>query len=196
MYTLFAKAFFVSYLCTVKRDEALLIRVRRVSYLIYYIGVLIPPKKTSLLANWSTFVNLKKTTNHKKRFTTMILFKATVRKNFKTGEKLFYPMLVEPSVVSFEELLNSVQEICSLTLADVTAIVKSFQEVVLEMLSEGYSVHVDNLGSFRPTLKATSVENKDDVSADLIKQVHCVFTPSVRLKEAIKMNNLEFKKLR
>ena len=112
----------------------------------------------------------------------MILFKATVRKNFKTGEKLFYPMLVEPSVVSFEELLNSVQEICSLTLADVTAIVKSFQEVVLEMLSEGYSVHVDNLGSFRPTLKATSVENKDDVSADLIKQVHCVFTPSVRLR--------------
>lgn len=194
MYTLFAKAFFVSYLCTVKRDEALLIRVRRVSYLIYYIGVLITPK-TSLLANWSTLV-LKKTTNHKKRFTTMILFKATVRKNFKTGEKLFYPMLVEPSVVSFEELLNSVQEICSLTLADVTAIVKSFQEVVLELLSEGYSVHVDNLGSFRPTLKATSVENKDDVSADLIKQVHCVFTPSVRLKEAIKMNNLEFKKLR
>ena len=126
----------------------------------------------------------------------MILFKATVRKNFKTGEKLFYPMLVEPSVVSFEELLNSVQEICSLTLADVTAIVKSFQEVVLELLSEGYSVHVDNLGSFRPTLKATSVENKDDVTADLIKQVHCVFTPSVRLKEAIKMNNLEFKKLR
>lgn len=181
MYTLFAKAFFVPYLCTVKRDEALLIRVRRVSYLIYYIGVLITPKKT---------------TNHKKRFTTMILFKATVRKNFKTGEKLFYPMLVEPSVVTFEELLNSVQEICSLTLADVTAIVKSFQEVVLEMLSEGYSVHVDNLGSFRPTLKATSVENKDDVSADLIKQVHCVFTPSVRLKEAIKMNNLEFKKLR
>lgn len=126
----------------------------------------------------------------------MILFKATVRKNFKTGEKLFYPMLVEPSVVTFEELLNGVQEICSLTLADVTAIVKSFQEVVLELLSEGYSVHVENLGSFRPTLKATSVENKDDVSADLIKQVHCVFTPSVRLKEAIKMNNLEFKKLR
>ena len=45
MYTLFAKAFFVSYLCTVKRDEALLIGVRRVSYLIYYIGVLINSKK-------------------------------------------------------------------------------------------------------------------------------------------------------
>lgn len=126
----------------------------------------------------------------------MILFKATARKNFKTGDVQYYPMLVEPSTVSYDELLDDVQANCSLTKADVSAIVKSFQEVVLEMIAEGNSVHVDNLGSFRPTLKAESVDNKDDVSANLIKQVHCVFTPAVKLKDAIKKSNLSFKKMK
>lgn len=124
----------------------------------------------------------------------MILFKATARKNFKTGNVQYYPTLVEPSTITFKELLNEVQTICSLTLADVTAIVKSFQEVVLEMIADGNSVHVDNFGSFRPTLKAESVDNKDEVSAALIKQVRCVFTPSVKLKNAIKKSNLTFQK--
>ena len=126
----------------------------------------------------------------------MILFKATARKNFKTGNVQYYPMLVEPSIVTYNELLNNVQKVCSLTLADVTAIVKSFQEVVLEMIAEGHSVHVENLGSFRPTLKAESVDNKEDVSANLIKQIHCVFTPAVKLKDAIKKSNLTFKKMK
>lgn len=125
----------------------------------------------------------------------MILFKATVRKNFKTGEKLFYPMLVEPSVVSFEELLNSVQEICSLTLADVTAIVKSFQEVVLELLSEGYSVHVDNLGTFYLGLRAVGGEaEKDSVTAKHIKNVRCRYLASNEMKKALETSLVSFKK--
>lgn len=126
----------------------------------------------------------------------MILFKAIARKNLKTGDVQYYPMLVEPSTVTYKELLNSVQAVCSLTLADVTAIVKSFQEVVLEMIAEGNSVQVENFGSFRPSLKAESAEDKDEVSAKLIKQVRCVFTPAVKLKSAIKMGNLTFKKMK
>lgn len=126
----------------------------------------------------------------------MILFKAVARKNFKTGEVKYYPMLVEPSIVTYNELLNGVQAVCSLTMADVAAIVKSFQEVVLEMIAEGNSVHVDNLGSFRPTLKAESVDEKEEVSANLIKQVHCVFTPAVKLKDAMRKRNLTFKKMK
>ena len=126
----------------------------------------------------------------------MILFKATQRKNFQTNEKEYYPAVADAQSAEYDEMLNDIQRACSLTLADVKAAVKSFEENVTDALAQGRTVNIPGLGTFSPTFATKSVEDANKVTADLIQKVRARFRASSELKHELRKDNVEFKRVK
>lgn len=122
-------------------------------------------------------------------------YKAVSRKNFKTGERLFYPSTAPFTHVTVDQLAAQISEKCTATRADIMAVLSELQTAIGTALLEGQTIRLGSLGSFRATLKATSVDEESYVTADLIKGVRCVFTPSSWLKIRLKRERLKFKRV-
>ena len=59
-------------------------------------------------------------------------------------------------------------------------------EVIKAWATEGHSVALPGLGTMRFGLRASSVENVNDVKTSLIKSRRIIFTPAVDLKQELK----------
>lgn len=125
----------------------------------------------------------------------MILYKATLRKNFSTGDKLFYPTTACTQCTEYDDLLNDIQRACSLTMPDVKAIVKSFEENITDALAQGRTVTIPELGTFSISFRTETVEAPEQVCADLIKSAHARFKPSPELKHQIRKDNVHFERV-
>ena len=64
-------------------------------------------------------------------------------------------------------------------------------EVIKAWATEGHSVALPGLGTMRFALRSKAVANVDDVTADLIKSRHIVFTPSVDLKNELASTSIQ-----
>lgn len=122
-------------------------------------------------------------------------YTAQKRRNFKTGEKMFYPAPAPTTPVSINQLASEISEKCTATRADILAVLSELQNQIIIGLVAGNTVRLGMVGSFRATVTAYSVESKDDVSVDLIKRVNCKFVASVWIKNRLKKNRLNFKRM-
>lgn len=122
-------------------------------------------------------------------------YTAQIRRNFKTGEKMFYPSPAPTAPLSINQLASEISEKCTATRADILAVLSKLQNQIANALVEGNTLRLGMLGSFRATVTAFSVDNKDDVSVELIKHVNCKFVPSVWIKNRLKKNRLNFKRM-
>ena len=59
-------------------------------------------------------------------------------------------------------------------------------EVVKAWATDGHTVAVPGLGSVRYSINAKAVDKVEDVSSDLVKSRKLIFTPNVRIKQALK----------
>lgn len=123
----------------------------------------------------------------------MIAVKAVQRKNFATGEKLYYPQIAPTSVMELNDIAEGIEQRTTLSRADVKAVLDSLQLVVKDAMLDGKSIRFVDLGSFRPTLSTKSQESADKVTADTIKAVHVRFRPSTAFKNYLSKQNVEFK---
>ncbi|MBR3013837.1 MAG: DUF4496 domain-containing protein [Bacteroidaceae bacterium] len=69
--------------------------------------------------------------------------------------------------------------------ATVNAAWDAFGEVIKAWATEGHSVAVPGLGTMRFGVRATSVENVEDVSTNLITSRRVIFVPSVDIKKEL-----------
>ena len=60
------------------------------------------------------------------------LYKPLARKNFKTGENMFYPAPLPAAVTNFEQLAAEISAKCTLTRADAMGVLK-------ELVNDKYS---------------------------------------------------------
>lgn len=85
--------------------------------------------------------------------------------------------------VATKKVAQRLSAMCTVTYADVMAVLGELPGVMAELMSQGRSVRLDGLGTFRYTLATKGVTNEDEF--DFQKQVRAVrvqFVPSVRAR--------------
>lgn len=123
----------------------------------------------------------------------------------KQGEEVtLHPRIRMNGSTTTAELRRYVQEYCSLTETDVTAVLDALSHFVGRELGEGRQVHLDGIGYFCPTLTCTEAvtpETKRKSSKVKLKGIH--FRPDKALRSevgnikvsSLKLRNLTKKKL-
>lgn len=99
----------------------------------------------------------------------------------KEGDQLWYPKLVkEGGTIRTPQIAEIIASMTSLTEGDVYNSVKSLIRVMNDKLMNGFSVSLDELGTFTAIARAGGKGVKDprDVNASQIKSLRIQFTPS------------------
>ena len=76
-------------------------------------------------------------------------------KDKQREEKILHPRIRLNGSTSTAELRRRIQERCSLTKTDVSAVLDALSHVMGEDLAEGRQVHLDGIGYFHPVLTST-----------------------------------------
>lgn len=73
----------------------------------------------------------------------------------------------------------------------VDVILKGLQDTLVSFLEEGFSVKLDEFGSFRPAINAESQDKEDDVNVHTIIRRKIIFTPGSKFKAMLGGANIE-----
>ena len=127
----------------------------------------------------------------------MIKIKAVERQvGFGKDEKKkrWFPAIYLSSDVTFEEFIDKVADETTISSADVKAVFDRAGKVLVEQLREGKSVDCGDLGTFRPSLTTktgTGAETAEGVTMEMIDKLKVIYTPRVRIKDALKKVRME-----
>ncbi|MGP1539097.1 HU family DNA-binding protein [Bacteroides pyogenes] len=114
----------------------------------------------------------------------MLFFKK--QKSHLAGKPVkHYPQLVTVGKpADTQEVARRIARESTLSPADVHAVVRALPEVMSQIMSEGRSVSLDGLGSFRYAgVVGKTVDRAEDVNADLFKGIRVRFTPARERKD-------------
>jgi len=103
----------------------------------------------------------------------------------KTAPAKFYPSIVSNGVIDLTELSRSVSKRCSMTYSDVYAVIYALVDVIPENLSNGKTVKLGDLGSFRLTLRSEGADTIDKFNTKLIKQFKVNFRQGAEFKKQL-----------
>lgn len=123
-------------------------------------------------------------------------FHPALRRNFKTGENQFYPAPAPFVSIDIDQVATEISERCTVTRADIVGILKALETQLEHALLEGYTVRLGQIGSFRLTTSAVSVDDKEEVAADLVRALRVRFTPSVWLKNKLRRDVIKFRRVK
>lgn len=114
-------------------------------------------------------------------------FKLIERKNLgkdnQANPKKYYAQAVNNGYVSFEELCAEIAENCSLTSADVKAMMDRMNYILDKNLRAGRIVQFGEIGNFRFAVGSTGSLTTKDFENVQIKKPKIVFTPGSRLQD-------------
>ncbi len=119
-------------------------------------------------------------------------FRITRRANPANREEdVYYPSAVNLSTIKTEDIMQEISEACSVTHADVNAVLWAIVKIASHYLAKNCSVRLDPFGSFRATFKTKASKTKEEVSAKNIERVHVVFKPGKAFMKEL-TSNLRF----
>ncbi len=108
-----------------------------------------------------------------------------------TDQTLYYPRAASNGVVELEEIIYKLEQMSTLSGADIEAVLYGLTEMAAKELSDGKIVRFGRLGSFRITFEAEASANKEAISPDNIRKAKLRFQPHHRFKQML--NTVEFK---
>ena len=115
-------------------------------------------------------------------------------KSPRSGIVAYYPQISEiGSPINIEQICAQISTVCTASPADVKAVLNALQDAIITFISDGQSVRLGDLGSFRVTLISQPSDTKDEVTEANIENVHVVYYPSVNLKKSLRPENLSFR---
>lgn len=100
------------------------------------------------------------------------------------------------TVVDIETIAQEVSDKCTVTRADVHAVMSELEEYVGDQLLQGKNVRMHTLGSFRTTFNAEGAASAKECSAEYIRNVNIRYTMSTYLSKALDRRRLKFEKCR
>lgn len=112
-------------------------------------------------------------------------FNAILRKNPLTKTEKWYASSRLTGKRSTKDLSKDVANESSLSPGDVQNVIVNITEQIPKWLMEGNSVKLDGFGTFRLSFSSEGVATKDEVTANLIKNVRIIFEPDGEIKERI-----------
>ena len=103
----------------------------------------------------------------------------------------FHGQAIKTGELTMEKLSKRINHSTTITQADCYAVLKSMKDNIIEALTEGQVVVLDDLGRFQVTLQgkcynAETLADKEFKPADMIHGHKIVFRPDPRLKEEVR----------
>ena len=108
----------------------------------------------------------------------MIRYVIRQMKNPRSGSVKFYPHISPTVPVLRKQVIQRIEKTCTLTSSDIKACLDALEDVIVDLLTQGCTVRLGDLGSFRPTLSAEGTTDPEECNASLIKRVRVKFCPS------------------
>ena len=95
--------------------------------------------------------------------------------------------------VSIREMAERIQSTCTVTKADVYAVLVALEDVIVEALQNGEIVRLGELGTFQLSLSGKGAVTEEDYNTSLIKRAKINFRPGLTL--AGMLGKLQFSKV-
>ncbi|MFB6320729.1 HU family DNA-binding protein [Saccharicrinis sp. FJH54] len=106
-------------------------------------------------------------------------------KDGKKDRQVWFPKLTRSRQMNLKQIARELQKRSTASNADVYLVVKGLVDLIPELLAQGYTLKLDELGTFRLHARVNPVEAKENVSARQIKQLHLTFRADNAIKQAL-----------
>lgn len=108
------------------------------------------------------------------------------------GEKKSYASPVMSGELTLAGLTKSIEKICTVSGADIRAVVYAMVDVMKDSLADGNIVRMGELGSLRVSFSSEGKATADEVNASAITGAKVIFTPGKDIKTMLEA--LEYQK--
>ena len=102
----------------------------------------------------------------------------------------FHGQAIKTGELTMEKLAKRINNSTTVTQSDCYAVLKSMKDHIIEALTEGQVVVLDDLGRFQVTLQGKcytreTMQDKEFVPSEYVKGHKIVFRPDVKLKKSV-----------
>lgn len=118
-------------------------------------------------------------------------YKIESRRDNINKRTVYIPQPAGGQTVDIKEISRRIEGMCTATKADVAAVLQALESVIGTALSQGDSVRLGTLGSFRVKMSAKAAETPEAVTADNIIDVGVSFRATPELKQRLAASKLE-----
>ena len=112
----------------------------------------------------------------------------------KEAAPKFYAQAQARGDVNIREMATRIQGSCTVTKADVYAVLVALEDVIAESIQKGEIVRLMDIGTFRVGISTKGALKEEDFNDALIKKTRILFRPGSVLQNAIA--NLNFTKVK
>ena len=112
-------------------------------------------------------------------------FNVVEKYNPQTKDKKWYASPKQTGKHDLQDLSKEISQMSSLSQGDVYNTIMNLCEVLPKLLMEGNSVKLEGFGTFRLSFSSEGSVNKDDITANSIKDVYILFNPDEAIKEKV-----------
>lgn len=103
-------------------------------------------------------------------------------KDKDTVPSKYYAQAVNNGYTSFDELCEEIGELCTLTSADVKAVMDRMNYTLDKHLKAGRIVQFGEIGNFRLSMGSSGSETEEEFQTSQIRKPRIVFTPGKKLQ--------------
>ena len=108
---------------------------------------------------------------------------------FKPGEKndppKYYAQAQASGDVSIREMSERIQQTCTVTKADVYAVLVAMEDVIIDALKSGEIVRLGDLGTLQIGLSGKGTLTEEEYDSSLIKKARIIFRPGIALSSML-----------
>ena len=104
-----------------------------------------------------------------------------INPNDKEAAPKFYGHVQASGDVSLREMSERIQQSCTVTKADVFAVLVALEDVIIDALKGGEIVRLGDLGTFQIGISSKGAVTEDDYDESLIKCARINFRPGTAL---------------
>lgn len=109
----------------------------------------------------------------------------------ESHKKRYHARLVVRGTIGLDDIADTIESRCSLRKSDVVGVFAEFSNIFKEELSNGRSVHIDGVGSFRIKAESPAVRSPKELRAESIHCSGVVFTPEKDLLRQLKATTFQ-----
>ena len=116
-----------------------------------------------------------------------MMYSITKRQNplDREADSKYYASAEYGEEIDVTKLAKEISKSCTLTPADVVAVIESFLDKMPEYLKSSNRIRLNKFGIFKLSFSSVGHEKAEDVSSNDIKNLRVLFTPSAELKREL-----------
>lgn len=103
----------------------------------------------------------------------------------------YHARIVPYGTTDTKELAQQIHSRCTVTPADVKAVLSSLSDVIIEELRDGNRVHIEGLGFLQITLQCPPTQSPKEIRAESIHFKSVAFRPEAELKKRLQTTTFE-----